>query len=142
MRSLLIAATAAILLMPAAGMAQVNTLQDARVGEWAVYATGNGQQERHSVTARRRSVVIVKVDMIINGRVINSTTEDWDVDDSRNFEGATPGHQITAGGRTYNCFAVQRGQRTFYYSNEVPVTGLVAIHRGGQVIKQVVNFEY
>lgn len=140
MRSLILIALGILLLMPAVGMAQENTLQDARVGEWAVYATGDRMQERHSVTARRRSVVIVKVDKIINGRVISSNTEEWDVDDPKNFQGATGGHQISAGGRTYTCFAVQRGQRTFYYSNEVPVTGLVAIHRGSEVIKEVVNY--
>ena len=121
--------------------AQESTIKDARVGEWAVYSTTDGNmQERHQVTARRRNVVTVKVESIINGRTISSKTENHNINNTAFLRNASGNERIQAGGRTYNCIAVKRGQRTLYYSNEVPVTGLVAIFKNGRAIKEIINF--
>ena len=124
-----------------AAQAQENTLLDARVGEWAAYTTSSGSmQERHTVVARRRQVVVVRVDEIIHGRVITSRTETHRINDPDFLRGAEGRQQVTAGGRTYNCTVVRRGDRTFFYSNQVPVTGLVLMRRAGSPVKEVVNF--
>ena len=124
-----------------AAPAQTNTLKDARVGEWAVYSTTDGNvQERHQVTARRRNVVTVKVESIINGRTISSRTENHDINNPGFLRNAGGNENIQAGGRSYDCTTVKRGQRTLYYSNQVPVTGLVAIYKNGRAIKEIINF--
>ena len=121
--------------------AQENTLLDVRVGEWATYSTSSGSmQERHTVVARRRHVVVVRVDEIIHGRVITSRTETHLINDPDFLRGAEGQQQVTVGGRTYNCAVVHRGNRTFFYSNQVPVTGLVLVRRNGNPVKQVVDF--
>lgn len=121
--------------------AQESTLKDARVGEWAVYSTTDGNmQERHQVTARRRNVVTVKVESIINGRTISSKTENYEIDDPGFFRNSSGNERINANGQNYRCIAVKRGQRTLYYSNDVPVTGLVAIYKNGKPIKEIINF--
>lgn len=120
---------------------QKDTLKDARVGEWAVYSTTDGNmQERHQVTARRRNMVTVKVESIINGRTISSKTENYDIDDPDFFRNADGTESIKIGKKTYLCIVVKRGKRTLYYSNDVPVTGLVAIYRDGRPIKEIINF--
>lgn len=124
--------------------AQVNTLSDARVGEWALYsASGGAVQERHSVIARRRQVVVVRVDSIINGKVISSRTENFRINAPAFLRGASEDRvEVTAGGRSYNCISVTRGDRVFYYTNQVSVTGLVLIRRGGAGLKEIIDYGY
>jgi hypothetical protein len=125
------------------GTAQENTLSDARVGEWALYQTSGGNvQERHSVIARRRQVVVVRVDSIINGKVISSRTENFRLDTPSFLRGAEGREDVTAGGRTYNCLVVVRGDRKLYYTNQVPVTGLVLITKEGVMLQEVIDFGY
>ncbi len=47
---------------------------------------------------------------------------------------------MTIGQRTFDCIVVQRGERTLFYSNEIPVTGLVLVRSSGQTIKEVIDF--
>lgn len=144
MKTMTMAALIAILALSAAtpSIAQesTSTLVDARVGEWALYQTANGNmQERHSVIARRRDVIVVKVDSIINGKVISSKTENHRITDPaflRNSEGSTV---VTAGGKEYESVVVKRGKRTRYYSNLVPVLGLVRIERDDVMILEVID---
>ena len=143
MRIAIATAVLIAILVPAAASAQPSTLQDARVGEWALYASSQGAlQERHSVVAKRREVVVVRVDSIINGKVIKSETRSFPVDDPPFLQGAAGQESITVGGRTYDCMVVRRGNQTMYYSNSVPVTGLVAIRGGGPTAKEVIDFGF
>jgi hypothetical protein len=120
--------------------AQASTLSDARVGEWVVYQAGNGQmQERHQVIIRKQNSVSVKIDSIVRGKTIRSNTENYNINQPAFLAGASGQQSITAGGKQYNCTVVTKGDRTFYYSNQVPVTGLVAVERGGNRIKEIVS---
>jgi hypothetical protein len=131
----------ALLAVPVISQAQQSTIQDARVGEWAVYQTGNGNmQERHTVIARKQNVIVVKIDKIVNGRTISSNTENYNVDAPPFLNGASGRSNVQAGGNNYNAITVSRGPRTFYYSNQVPVTGLVLVKNGNNVVKEIVNF--
>lgn len=140
----ILAAVIALLAWAAPAAAQDSTLADARVGEWAKYATSRGNMEElHSVIARRQRVIVVKVDSIINGKVISSRTENFNINDpdfSRDSGSAM--ESVNAGGRRYNCFVVQKGRRTFYYSNEVPVTGLVLVLRDGERLQEIMEFGF
>lgn len=130
-----------LMLLPVFSLAQESTIKDARVGEWAVYQTGNGSmQERHSVIARKQDVVVVKIENIVNGRTISSKTENYNVNAPQFLEGASGNEQVQAGGNSYNAIVVNNGARTYYYSNDVPVTGLVVVKNGNNVVKELVNF--
>lgn len=132
-----------LLLIVTAGfaVAQQNTLRDARVGEFAIYSTSNGaMQERHTVISRRQNVVVVKVESIINGRTISHKVENYNVANPPFLRGASGQQRINAAGKSYTCSSVTRGRRTLYYSNQVPVTGLVAVHVDGRPVKEIVNF--
>jgi hypothetical protein len=143
MRKMCIPVLLTIIFLQGIAVAQESTLRDARVGEWAVYATSDGaMQERHQVIARRKEVVVVKVESIINGRTISSKVENYNVDSPGFLRRSAGEEQITAAGQTYNCVRVIRGQRTLYYNNRIPVTGLVAIYKGDQMVKEIVNFGY
>lgn len=132
-----------MLLLPALAAAQQSTIADARVGEWAVYQAGNGQmQERHSVIARKQDVVVVKIENIVNGRTISSKTMNYNANAPSFLEGANGQEQVQAAGASYNAIKVVQGARTSYYSNDVPVLGLVTENNGGRVVKQLVNFGY
>lgn len=141
MRPVIIICLILTMIVTTLSWAQDNPIRDSRVGEWATYSTANpAMQERHSVIARQRQVLVVRVDSIINGKVISSRTENFNIDDPSFMGGAEGRQQVTAGGRTFNCVAIQRGDRTLFYSNQVPVTGLVKIVRGNQTIKEIVDF--
>ena len=141
MKKLLFAVFIIALFFPLESKAQVNTLKDARVGEWALYSTSNGKmQERHSVIARRREVVVVKIESIINGRTISSKIQNLQVDNPAFLKNASGQTTIKVGNRSYNCFAVGKGKRSFFYSNSVPVMGLVAVRKNGQRLKEIINF--
>jgi len=132
-----------VLALPVLAAAQDSTLRDARVGEWVLYTAPSGSlQERHSVVARRQEVVVVRIDQIINGKVISSNTENYRVDAPPFLAGAEGQQQITVRGQTYDCIVVRRGNRTLYYSNSVPVTGLVAVRRGDNLVKEVVEYGF
>ncbi len=131
-----------LLALPVVAQDMENTLRDARVGEWALYSASGSMQERHSVVARRREVVVVREDSIINGKVISSNTVNYRVNAPQFLAGAEDRQQISAGGRVYDCVVVRRGNRLFYYSNDVPVTGLVAVSRGGNMIKEIIDFGF
>ncbi|HUX06503.1 MAG TPA: hypothetical protein VMX35_04255 [Acidobacteriota bacterium] len=130
------------LALPALAQEEENTLRDARVGEWALYSASGSMQERHSVVARRREVVVVRVDSIINGKVISSNTVNYRVNTPQFLAGAEGQQQVRAGGRLYDCVVVRRGNRLFYYSNDVPVTGLVAVSRGGNSIQEIIDYGF
>jgi len=99
-----------VLALPVLAAAQDSTLRDARVGEWVLYTAPSGSlQERHSVVARRREVVVVRIDQIINGKVISSNTENYRVDAPPFLAGAEGQQQITVRGQTYDCIVVRRG---------------------------------
>ncbi len=135
------AAVLIALATPTLSLGQDSPLKDSRVGEWARYSTpGTSMQELHSVIARRRQVVVVKVDSIINGKVISSNTENFNINDPNFLRGAEGRPPVDAGGRTFDCVVVRRGNRTLFYSNRVPVTGLVMVVRDGQTAKMVVDF--
>lgn len=141
MKKLIFAAFIIVLFFPLESGAQENTLKDARVGEWALYSTSNGKmQERHSVIARRREVVVIKIESIINGRTISSKIQNLQVDNPDFLEGASGQTTIKVGNTSYNCFAVGKGKRSFFYSNAVPVTGLVAVRKDGEKLKEIINF--
>jgi hypothetical protein len=143
MKRLLTAIALMFLLTPLAALAQETTLRDARVGEWAVYSTSKGKmQERHQVVSRRRDVVVVRIENIINGRTISQKTIDYQVNRPRFLRDANGEETVNAGGRSYTAIVVRKGNRVHYYSNDVPVTGLVAIHSDGEVIKELMNFGY
>ena len=125
-----------LLALPVVAQDMENTLRDARVGEWALYSASGSMQERHSVVARRREVVVVREDSIINNTV------NYRVNAPQFLAGAEDRQQISAGGRVYDCVVVRRGNRLFYYSNDVPVTGLVAVSRGGNMIKEIIDFGF
>jgi len=130
-----------LLMLPVFADAQTNTLTDARVGEWAVYQTGNGNiLERHSVIARRQNIVVVKIETIVNGRTISSKTVNYNAAAPQFLQGAAGNEQVSASGANYDSVMVSAGNQTMYYSNDVPVTGLVLIRRGNQVVKELVNF--
>ena len=143
MRKVLLLATATILVVSAIAVAQENTLSDARVGEWALYRTSSGSvQERHSVITRRRQVVVVRVDSIVNGKVISSRTENYRLNSPDFLRGAEGRRTVAVGGRNYDCVVVSKGKRTFFYSNQVPVTGLVLVRRDGDEVKGILDFGY
>jgi hypothetical protein len=142
MRAVVAIAVLLALAVPAMAQEEENTLRDARVGEWALYSASGSMQERHSVVARRRDVVVVRVDSIINGKVISSNTVNYRVNAPQFLAGAEGQQQVTAGGKVYDCVVVRRGNRLMYYSNNVPVTGLVAISRGGTMIKEIIDFGF
>lgn len=141
MRKMILVALLLLVFAPLQSHAQNNTLLDARVGEWALYSTNNASmQERHSVIARRQRVVVVKIESIINGKVISSQVENMDISDPEFLRGAQGSENVTVAGGSYNCMVVKRGNRNLYYSNAIPVTGLVAVQRGGQRIKELIDF--
>jgi hypothetical protein len=130
----------AALALPQLAAAQESTLRDAVVGEWALYAVSSGSlQERHSVVARRREVVVVRIDSIINGKVISSRTENYRVNAPQFLRGAEGTSVVNSGGNSYECVIVRRGQRVFYYSNGVPVTGLVLVRRADNTVKELLD---
>jgi len=139
-------AVAVLLVLGAAAQsaAQQSTLHDARVGEWAIYVTAGGNMhERHSVVARRPMVVVVRIDQIINGKVINSRTENFNIEHPAFMSGQFAGEDVAnVGGRTYSCFVILQGNRRLLFSHEVPVTGLVVEFRGGAPLREVVDFGY
>ena len=120
--------------------AQQNTLRDARVGEWVVYQAGYGQmQERHQVIIRKQNSVSIKIDSIVRGKTIRSNTENYVIDTPSFLQGATGTETITVAGKQYESTVVTNGDRLLYYSNQVPVTGLVAVVRNGNRIKEIVS---
>lgn len=129
-------------LFPVLGLAQGSTLSDARVGEWAVYRAGNGKiVERHSVVARQRDVVVIKVETIINGRTISSKTENHFIGGNEFKMTGAPSESVEVNGQNYNAYsAPMGGNKVRFYSNQVPVTGLLMIRNGNKVVKELVNF--
>ena len=104
------------------------------------------EEVRHSLGSKDqgyRGVRPVRIDQIINGKVINSRTENFNIEHPAFMSGQFAGEDVAnVGGRTYSCFVILQGNRRLLFSHEVPVTGLVVEFRGGAPLREVVDFGY
>lgn len=130
-----------------AGQAPIvpNSLHDAKVGEWTLYKTPNGYEQKHTVVKvdgrGPDATVVVRIDNIYNGEVVHSVEVHHEAGEARHPfvlpDGTSPqdrvsvsGKNVTLKGKTVPATDVKAtgeedGTMEWTLSEDIPVFGLI-----------------
>ena len=139
------------LVLPLTAWAQDNPLADAQVGEWVLYRMQGGMEQKQTITAVTPDSVTVKVEMMLNGRIVHAAENTLPLRQSGTSGLPPDAPEVTRGKATVQvknqsvtCDTFQttmRGQTSkTYICPEVPVMGMVRSEANGRVVMELVDF--
>lgn len=150
-RTMTLGLLAILLALPlAAPAAGDNPLKEAKPGQWVLYRTMGGMQQKQTVVKVEPDAVTIRVEMIMNGRTMNTAENRIPLSGGMaqaptNAPDVKQGSStVTVKGQNIECMTFEgkaQGQ-TFktYISRDIPVYGMVRSEMGGQVIMELVDW--
>jgi hypothetical protein len=129
---------------------QINPLRHAKVGDWVSYEILGGLIQKQTVTKISNGMVTIKIDVLSNGKIVKSDIEHRPVKLPANayisaWGTRTGPDTVVLDHRSFSCIVYKQEQIannviTRWYSDEIPVTGLVQMARNGQIIMKLASF--
>ncbi len=145
---------AAMLVLPFTGLAgdlPPNPIKDAKVGEWVLYQMMGPMQQKQTVTAVHKDAVTVKIDIIMNGKVVSTVSNKIRFD--QKGPGAPPQGSpkfkmgkatVQVKGHSLDCITTEvkaQGKTIVtYISPDIPVFGVVQTNMNGQPLMKLLDW--
>ena len=132
------------------GRAPINPLKHAKVGDWVSYEVLGGLIQKKTITEISDGLAIIQVDVFSDGKILKTDTEQRPLDSPVNFQGSAWGRRVgretvTLNDQSFSCIVfkqevVANNVITRWYSEEIPITGLVQMARNDLIILKLADF--
>lgn len=132
------------------GRAPINPLKHAKVGDWVSYEILGGLIQKQTITEISNGLAIIQMDVFSDGKILKTDTEQRPLKPPVYYQTSAWGRRVgretvTLNDQSFSCVVfkqegVANNVITRWYSDQIPITGLVQMARNDQIILKLVDF--
>jgi len=132
------------------GRAPINPLKHAKVGDWVSYEVLGGLIQKQTITEISNGLAIIQMDVFSDGKIVKTDTEQRPLKPPVYYQTSAWGRRVgrqtvTLNDQSFSCVVfkqegVANNVITRWYSDQIPITGLVQMARNDLIILKLAEF--